>query len=108
MGWLTSFIFLYAVLWLIERKRVDLDAFIVLTVALVPAILHFLLLFLSMVVEMPGWVSTALWVATYPIVFALLWKLIPLAPVRAGVYAIALFVFDMALAVGVLTVTGQV
>jgi len=107
MGWLTSFLFLYAVLYLIERKRVDIDTFSIFTVALVPALLHFLLTLVSMLVETPAWVASALWIATYPIVFALLWKLIPLAPVRAGVYAAALFVFDMALLIGYFTLTGQ-
>ncbi len=96
MFWLTSFIFLYAALYLFERDHVRLDWFQVLVVALVPAIVSALRATLSMLAPVPAAVNGSIFLLGYPIVFLLLWKMMTLERNRAIAYAAALFGFDMA------------
>jgi hypothetical protein len=96
MGWITSFIFLYAALYLFERKRVQLDWYQVLVVALFPALIYGVKLFVTMLMPLPPIVDAILWLSTYPIVFLLLWKMMGVARTRSIGYAAALFVFDLA------------
>jgi hypothetical protein len=96
MGWISSFIFLYASLYLFERKRVQLDWYQVLVVALVPALIYGVKLFVTMLMPLPPIVDAILWLSTYPIVFLLLWKMMGVARTRSIGYAAALFVFDLA------------
>jgi len=95
MGWISSFIFLYASLYFFERKRISLDWYQVLVVALVPALLYGLKLFVTMLTPLPPIVDSVLWLATYPIVFLLLWKMVGVARGRSIGYAAALLVFDL-------------
>jgi hypothetical protein len=95
MGWITSFIFLYASLYLFERKRVQLDWYQVLVVALFPALIYGVKLFVTMLMPLPPIVDAILWLSTYPIVFLLLWKMMGVARTRSIGYAAALFVFDL-------------
>jgi len=97
MGWITSFLFLFALLYLFERKRIQLDWFQVLVVALVPAVISLLKSLLAMVVALPTVVDGFVWLAAYPIVFILLWKMMALPAARAAAYTLALFVFDVAI-----------
>jgi len=95
MGWLTSFIFLSAALYLFERKRIKIDWFQVLVVALVPAIVSLLKSFLVMAIPLPTAVDGLVWLVSYPIVFVLLWKMMALPASRAAAYTGALLVFDL-------------
>jgi len=95
MGWLSSFLFLFAALYIFERKRINLDWFQVLVVALVPAIISLLKSLLVMVVPLPNLVDGLVWLVSYPIIFVLLWKMMALPAPRAAAYTAALFVFDV-------------
>jgi len=108
MGWLPAFIFLYASLYLFERKRMTLDWFLVIVVALAPAMLYGLKLFVSMLVTLPAAVDIVVELAAYPITFLLLWKFVGLTLRRAGAYTGGLFIFQMVLGVIILLTTGQV
>jgi hypothetical protein len=107
MGWLPAFLFLYAVLFFFERKRMNLDWFLILVVALVPALVFTIKLFVNMLAPLPRAVDIAVELAAYPITFLLLWKMVGLSVRRAGVYTGALFVFQMALGVVVFLLSGQ-
>jgi hypothetical protein len=97
MGWITSFIFLYGALYLFERNRVQLDWFLVLVVALVPALVYLLKIFVTMLVALPPLVDSILWLMTYPIVFLLLWKMMGVEKLRSVIYSAALLIFDIAI-----------
>ncbi len=107
MGWLPAFIFLYAVLYLFERKRMTLDWFLIIVVALAPAMLYGLKLFISMLVTLPALADIAVELATYPITFLLLWKFVGLGKGRAGAYTGGLFAFQLVLGVLIFLATGQ-
>ena len=107
MGWLTAFIFLYAVLFIFERKRMNLDAYLIAVVAIVPAVIIVLRLFVIMLVPLPEWTAVAVDLANYPITFALLWKLLGLSIGRSVGYTAGLFVFQNALAMAFMVGTGQ-
>jgi E3 ubiquitin-protein ligase DOA10 len=106
MGWATSFIFLYTALYLFERKRVKLDWFQVLVVALVPALIYTLKIFIQMLIALPPIVDAIIWLTTYPIVFLLLWKMMGITRARSVGYTVGLFVFDMALVTLVASIAG--
>jgi len=95
MGAITSFIFLYGALYLFERNRVQLDWFQVLVVALIPALVYMLKVFVTMLVALPPIVDAIRWFMAYPVVFLLLWKMMGIEKLRAVAYAAALFVFDI-------------
>lgn len=107
MTWITSFLFLYGAIYLFERKRTTLDWFQVLAVALVPAIMTAIKSGTKLVTEVPPMVDLAVWLATYPIVFLLLWKMMALNAKRAAAYTVALFAFDIALGALVGAVVGR-
>ena len=101
MGWLTAFLFLYAVLFIFERKRMELDAYLIAVVAIVPAVIVGIRMLVTMLVALPTWVNVSVELATYPITFLLLWKLLGLSVGRSLVYSVGLFVFQTALGVTV-------
>jgi hypothetical protein len=103
-GVFLTFVFLYALLWLIERKKGDIDGFLVAVVAIVPAILSFLIGltgFLGYPMLSAFAALGALVVATY----LCLWKILGLSGRRSAAYTAAVLAFNVVLQMGTLALT---
>ena len=95
-----TFCFLYALIWLFERKRGDIDAFLVAAAVVVPTISSLLV---ALVAGSSGFVTLGAWLsfATLVIVTVLsLWKIMGLPISRSCGYAAAAIVINVLLTYG--------
>ena len=105
--WIILFIYLFGALYLFERKRIQLDWFQVLVVALAPAILEAIMGFVSMLVELPPIVDLLMFVVTLVVVYLLLWKMMGVTSRRSLGYVGGLLVFIVVFSFGVVALVGQ-
>lgn len=89
-----SFVFLYAILWLFERKHSQLDRLLVVIAVLVPILLEVIIRLGNFFV---GLSNIALWTATVGMLIAtylMLNRVLGVSPKRSVAYTVALFVFQ--------------
>ena len=100
-----TFLFLYAAIWLFERKRMRVDAFRVGVAAVVPVALMLLVgMAAAILIEPSGALmalSTAVLAAT---TFFMLWKVVGVSPLRSAIYVVAVIAFYALVGVGILAI----
>lgn len=103
-----TFLFLFALIYLFDRKRDDLDAFSIASAVVVPAILVFLFQIAAAYLEFGLWAGFAglglLVVSTYLVLNLVL----GFKALRSLAYAVAVLAFNIAVGVGFALVTGAV
>ena len=100
-----TFLFLYAVIWLFERKRMRVDAFRVGVAAVVPVASMLLVAMAAAFLIDSGGALMALSIAVLAIAtFLTLWKVVGVSPLRSVIYVVAVIAFHSLIGVGILAI----
>ena len=92
-----TFIFLYALIFMLERKRRAIDPFMVAVAAIAPIISAFLLVVLAAFFGAPTVATIWVWVLTLIVTtFIATWRMLELSTARAAAYTAAVFAFGLA------------
>ena len=96
LGTLLVGVLLYGLLWVFERKRVELDAFNVFAAVIVPSLVVFLLQFGLSFLDVGvvwGLVAPLLF---YLVTFIMLWKVVEVTTGRSATYTVFVLVAQLA------------
>ena len=97
---LLNFAFLFALIWLFDRKRDDLDAFTIATAVVVPGIIVFLFRLIRMFFEWGLWGEFAELGILVTATFLVLKITLGFNALKAAAYSIAILLFNFAVAFG--------
>jgi hypothetical protein len=86
----------FGIVWLFERKRIDMDDFSPADLLIYPLIILLIPILLGIFIKLPSWaplITTLLFVCA---TFWVSWKELPTTPTRAAAYSIALLAANVA------------
>jgi len=83
-----AFVVLFAALWLFERKKRDLDAFLIAVVIIAPLLIVLLFSLLMVLLDLGGYAQLARAVLYFVTTVAALWKFLELPIGRALAYGV--------------------
>ncbi len=88
---------LFGIVWLFERKRIDMADFSPAEVILLPCIVLLAPSLVAIIVPLPAWVGLASILLFVGVTFWVCWKRIPTTRARAAAYSVALLAANIAL-----------
>jgi len=98
-----TFLFLYAVIWLFERKRVRVDPFRIGVVAVVPVALMLLFGITAAMIFGPSAMIMVLTAVVLAVAtFVMLWQVMGISPLRSVGYVLAVIAFHAIVGMGVM------
>ena len=88
--------FIYALIWMFERKRRGLHEFDFDVIAVVPPFLYFGLSLVILFLGLGVWASWATLIVFMVVLFWMFWKRAKLSLARASAYSFAVLIFNLA------------
>jgi len=88
--------FIYALIWMFERKRRGLHEFDFDMIAVVPPFLYFGLSLVILFLGLGVWASWATLIVFMVVLFWMFWKRAKLSLARASAYSFAVLIFNLA------------
>jgi hypothetical protein len=88
--------FIYALIWMFERKRRGLHEFDFDMIAVVPPFLYFGLSLVILFLGLGVWASWATLIAFMVVLFWMFWRKAKLSLARASAYSLAVLIFNLA------------
>jgi hypothetical protein len=88
--------FIYALIWMFERKRRGLHEFDFDTIAVVPPFLYFGLSLVILFLGLGVWASWATLIVFMVVLFWMFWRKAQLSLARASAYSLAVLIFNLA------------
>jgi hypothetical protein len=88
---------IYSIVWLFERKRIDMNNFSPADIMIVPCVVLLAPALLGIFVHLPTWVSFVTLVLFVSTSFWMFWKKLPTSSVRAGSYSALLLTVNIVL-----------
>ena len=95
-----SFVFLYAILWLFERKHTSFDAFLVAIAVIIPILVGWLIRIGGFFLGLEIWALLGAFIAGPIVTYLALDNILGIPARRAIGYSAALFVFQLGLGIG--------
>jgi len=100
-----TFLFLYAVIWVFERKRMRVDAFRVGVAAVVPVASMLLVgVAAATLIEPSGAVAMLSLAVLAVTTFLVLWKVVGVTPMRSAIYALGVIGFHALVGAGIMAI----
>ncbi len=90
---------IYSIVWLFERKRIDMNDFSPADVMIVPCVVLLVPALLGFVMRLPVWVSVVTLLLFVASSFWMFWKKLPTSRLRAVSYSVLLLAVNIALEV---------
>jgi cbb3-type cytochrome oxidase subunit 3 len=87
---------LFGIVWLFERKRIDMDNFSAADLFVFPCIVLLVPVLLGLFVRLPAWLPLVTTILFLCVTFWVCWKQIPTTRARAACYSIILLAANIA------------